>query len=177
MVTELRFLFLSESQTLFFSFLQLRICQVIGCDGAQVKAESLFYWVSSTSFLRNFKLFFFIKSLLFLQIDLHINLGAVCVSPARHWTNSDTGSAWIMADTDHTPSKQKQSLSFQLWDGTISCVRSLGPGGRQHHYVHRFDYAAAGRVTLSALESNVCWLCIMSKSKAERLLFKSYVTH
>lgn len=29
-----------------------------------------------------------------------------------------------MADTDHTPSKQKQSLSFQLWDGTICCVRS-----------------------------------------------------
>lgn len=151
---------------------------MIGCDGAQVKAESLFYWVSPSSFLRNFRLFFsFIKSLLFLQIDLHINLGAVCVSPARHWTNSDTGSVWITADTDHTPSKQKQSLSFQLWDGTISCVRSLGPGGRQHHYLHRFDYAAAGRVTLSALESNVCWLCIMSKSEAERLLFKSYVTH
>lgn len=122
-MTELRFLFLSESQTLLFYFLELPICQVIGCDGAQVKAESLFYWVSPSSFLRNFRLFFsFIKSLLFLQIDLHINLGAVCVSPARHWTNSDTGSVWIMADTDHTPSKQKQSLSFQLWDGTISCV-------------------------------------------------------
>lgn len=31
---ELRFLFLSESQTLLFYFLELPICQVIGCDEA-----------------------------------------------------------------------------------------------------------------------------------------------
>lgn len=73
------------------------------------------------------------------------------------------------------PNKNNHFPSNYETEQLAAC--SLGPGGRQHHYLHRFDYAAAGRVTLSALESNVCWLCIMSKSEAERLLFKSHVTH
>lgn len=43
----------------YFIYVKLHICQMTGCHAAQVRAESLFYWVSSSSFLRKFKLDFF----------------------------------------------------------------------------------------------------------------------
>lgn len=176
-MTELRFLFLSESQTLLFYFLELPICQVIGCDGAQVKAESLFYWVSPSSFLRNFRLFF-------LSLRVYYSFRLICILiwelfaflllDTEQIVTQEAYESWLTPIT-LPPNKNNHFPSNYETEQLAVC--SLGPGGRQHHYLHRFDYAAAGRVTLSALESNVCWLCIMSKSEAERLLFKSYVTH